>query len=236
MFQLEKLERIIRGDASEINVYAYNTDDVIQDILLPGYFPAAVFDDAEVNIIDVYASDGFAPVKYDKPTATAVRNNVQGSGWAQYQDTQYTQGSPLVVSQGSTVTMPINGISNITSHLPEGVDSLYNGTRITPASVGDFYDIRVNFTGFASVANGGFIIDIDISTAGDGSNVVASCPVRMIRGSGSGNAQIYTVNVPVFSLNTFVANGGLIRFTALDGNMSIYNATLVIARVHKGEQ
>ena len=27
MFQLEKLERIIRGDASGINVYAYNTAD-----------------------------------------------------------------------------------------------------------------------------------------------------------------------------------------------------------------
>ena len=234
MFQLEKLERIIRGDASAINVYAYNTTDVVQDVLSTGYFPASVFDDAEVNIIDVYAADGFAPVKYDKPTATAIRNDVQGSGWAQYQDTQYTQGSPLVVSQGDTVAMPINGISNITSHLPEGVSSLYDGTRITPDLVGDFYDIRVNFTGFASISNGGFAIDIDISAAGDGSNVIASYPVRMIRGSGAGNTQIYTINVPVFSLGTFVANGGLIRFTAVDGNITLYNATLVIARVHKG--
>lgn len=234
MFQLEKLERIIRGDASAINVYAYNTTDVIQDVLSTGYFPASVFDDAEVNIIDVYASDGFAPVKYDKPTSTAIRNDVQGSGWAQYQDTQYTQGSPLVVTQGNTVAMPINGINSITGFLPEGVDSLYNGTRITPAEVGDFYDIRVNFRGFASINNGGFIIDIDISNTGDGSNVIASYPVRMISGSGSGNTRIYTINVPVFSLGTFVANGGLIRFTAVDGNITLYGATLVIARVHKG--
>lgn len=232
MFQLEKLERIIRGDASAINVYAYNTTDFVQDVLSTGYFPASVFDDAEVNIIDVYASDGFAPVKYDKPTATAIRNDVQGTGWAQYQDTQYTQGSPFTVAQGVTSPLPINGINSITTHLPEGVTSLYNGTRITPDLVGDFYDVRVSFRGSASINNGGFTIDIDISAAGDGSNIVASCPVRML--SGSGSERVYTVNVPVYSLNTFVANGGLIRVSAENGNITLYNATLVIARVHKG--
>ncbi|ANJ65566.1 hypothetical protein [Pseudoalteromonas virus vB_PspP-H6/1] len=234
MFELEKLERIIRGDSSKINVYAYNATDTVSDILTSGYFPANVFDDAEVNIIDVYASDGFAPVKYDKPTATAIRNDVQGTGWAQYQDTQYTDASPFTVSQGDTESFPINGLSSITSRLPEGVASLYDGTRITPDLVGDFYDVRVNFTGYPSIANGGFTIDIDISPAGDGSNVIASCPVRMLRGSGSSNAAVYTVNVPVFALDTFVANGGLIRIKAENGNITLYGATLVIARVHKG--
>lgn len=234
MFDLTKLERIVRGDESGINVYAYNTSDTISEVMAANYFPASLFDDAEVNIIDVYSDDEFAPLRYSKPSATAIRNDAQGSGWAQYSDTQYTSGSPFTVTQGNTVALPINAGGSITSHLPSGVTALYNGTRITPENIGDFYTVRVNFNGYSSANNGAFSINIDISSAGDGSNVIASEPTRMIRGAGSGNVQVYTTNMTCFSLGTFVANGGLVRVTAVDGDLTLYGATLVISRIHKG--
>jgi hypothetical protein len=160
---------------------------------------------------------------------THANNN---TGWASYADTTYTSGSPFVVSVGTTVSLPNNAATTIVSQLPTGSTGLYDGTRITPDASGDSYDVRMSFQGFSSVNEGAFALSLDISAAGDGSITIASAPVRMVRGSGAGNVQLYTVAIPVFTLGTFLTNGGLIRIEAVDGNITVYDISYVLIKNH----
>ena len=74
-------------------------------------------------------------------------DGVVGTGllnWAQYKDTQYTTGNRLVLTGGNEISLPNNAADNIISYMPAGV-SFYDGTKITPQSVGETYDVRLSF-------------------------------------------------------------------------------------------
>lgn len=160
-------------------------------------------------------------------------NVMSGSGWALYGDTQYSAGSPLVISQGSTVDLPNNAGSKDESSLPTGSPALYDGTRIQPNSINDTYDVRVNFKASTSSAtSGGFNVSLDISAAGDGSITVTAQPVRMLRGANE--VQTYTVNFPIFCKETFKANGGLLRIESVTGDLTIYDISLFLVKTYGG--
>lgn len=154
------------------------------------------------------------------------------SGWAQYSDGQYTAGNPFVVTAGTTVAIPNNSASTITSQLPTGSSGFYNGTRFTPDASGDAYNIRLSFTAFSSANNGAFALELDISAAGDGSNIITRTPTRMLTGAGSGNARLYSQDYPVYALGTFLANGALPRVDAVTGDLTMYNISFVIFKTH----
>lgn len=160
-------------------------------------------------------------------------NYMAGSGWALYTDTQYSSGSPLVISQGTTVDLPNNAGSKDEGSLPTGSPPLYDGTRIWPNSINDTYDVRVTFkASTSSGSNGGFNVSLDISEAGDDSITVASQPIRMLRGSNV--VQTYTVNFPVFCKETFKANGGLLRIESVTGNLTMYDVSLFLVKTYGG--
>lgn len=95
--------------------------------------------------------------------------------------------------------------------------------------------LRVNFTAFTSINNGGFSLKIDISETGDGSIIIGNLPVRTIRGSGSGNALPYSIDIPFYCLSTFLSNGGHVLLEASDGNISIYDISFVLFKIHGGQ-
>ena len=170
--------------------------------------------------------------------ATALNDNFSEldsrTGWGEYADTQYTSGNPFVISVGTTVSMPNNAANKIETQLPLDVPGgLYNGSRLLASLDGNFYNMRVEFTMFSSVNDGAFDVALDISSAGDGSEVIETVAIRSVRGSGSGNAEQYTVNMLYETNSTFVANGGLLRFGSIAGNTSIYDISYLISRTHK---
>jgi hypothetical protein len=73
---------------------------------------------------------------------------------------------------------------------------------------------------------------MDISAAGDGSDVIAKKPVRMVRGSNQ--FEFYTIDLDMFARDNFIANGGLINVEAVDGNLSIYDLTLLVTKTTAG--
>lgn len=144
-------------------------------------------------------------------------------GYGFYSNTIHTQGSPLVVTQGSTQNLDFNNV--IREKLPSGLGVLFSSGRVRSEVVDSTYDLRIGFYAAPSNNNGAFSISVDISAAGDGSIIVAEDGRRMIRG---GNQyQFYTIPLPTFSAETYVANGGLIRFSAVDGNVSLYGLQLL---------
>lgn len=162
------------------------------------------------------------------------------TGWGFYVDNA-TAGSggdtPLIVPQGSTV-----GLTNdkalttledqIPTDAPDGF-TFWDGARFRTINANDALLISIRFSAFASINAGGFNLALDISAAGDGSIIVGAKPIRMIRGSGIGNQQVYSMEFAVFTGSTFLANGARPLFTSVDGITTISDINFYVERQHK---
>ena len=103
---------------------------------------------------------------------------------------------------------------------------------MTPQSKGDTYSCRIGFWAASSNSNGEFNVEMDISAAGDSSNVIAKKLVRMSRGRNQ--VEFDTIDLDMFALDNFIANVGLINVEAVDGNLSIYDLTLLVTKTTAG--
>lgn len=161
--------------------------------------------------------------------AASIAKGLVGHGF--YSSSTGTQAVPITITQGAKQTLNFDTVI-YEDYLPSGAATLFSGGRFTPQSVGDTYKIGVRFYAGASIGSGGLSVSIDISATGDGSNVVGQKAVRMLRGSNS--PDYYTIDLNVFTRDVFLANGGLISIEAVDGNISIYDATLFIVKTTAG--
>ena len=150
------------------------------------------------------------------------------SGWAFYDDSEYTSSSPLNANNESVLmTIDEQGSSNLTGYLPTDT-VFYANDKITPENVGDTYALRLDFKAKGSSPADKFDVYIDIG----GSNpIIFDQSVEINKGSGV--EQRYNLSIVIFSLNTFVANGGAIYFdTSQSGdNIDFYDFGLLITRV-----
>lgn len=154
-------------------------------------------------------------------------------GWAQYGDSQYIEASPLVITLGTTSTINLDGLANtLKMHLPDDVTDFYDTTtsKITPAKVGDGYTFSLSFKGKNTSNNGDATIFTDI-----GGSFTRLFPktFRFNRGANVVHEYYFTFNM--YTLDTFIANGGLLKIEAGTGNTSIYDIVLQIHRISKGK-
>ncbi len=158
-----------------------------------------------------------------------VRSQINATGWAQYNDDQYTSGSPLVITAGSTVTLTNNGATSIKTHLPDGITDLYDTVtnKITPENIGDTYLLRIDFTTFTNSNNGLAELDLDI---GGSQGVILRRLINFPRGTGLANAREYSSTSLVFTLDTFVANGGELKIVGINGITSVFDISFLISR------
>jgi len=172
----------------------------------------------------------------NNPLSAGLPPMANGLGWETYGDDQYTEGSPLVVAQGGAVILPNNAATIDVSQSPDPENPLYDPVtqRLTPNGAGDVYFMRISFAAFTNNQNGAFNITADISAAGDGSIEIAGYPTRMLRGTGSGNAQVYSTNLLLFTRGTFVANGAALRIESVTGETSLYNVNYFIVKAFEG--
>jgi len=147
-------------------------------------------------------------------------------GWASYTDTNFTLSAPFTLSDGIKVTLPNNAGTVINSYLPFGITSFYNNatSKITPATVGDGYQISVRFVANPSAVNTYLSFGIDIGSGTD----IFQQTVILPRGAGAPNP--VNVELQGYALNTFLANGGLVKLTAVGGNVQIYSVEFQIHR------
>lgn len=155
-----------------------------------------------------------------------------GTGWAQYADTEYTSANPLVIPVGPAVRLPNNALSTITAHLPDDITAFYDGTtgKILGNNEGDTITLRVSFKCFTDNNNGFAEVTVDIGgTIGS----ILDLPINFPRGTGSINARPYTSTNLLYTLDTFVQNGGELLIESIRGTTSIYDIVYVIERTHK---
>jgi hypothetical protein len=168
------------------------------------------------------------------PTKTQVDEGVErgiGMGYGVYDDSTYTSASPLVIANTSTqITIDGLGSSTYTDQLPEGVTEFWDSVtnRIVTDTVGDAFDLRLGFKAKSSATNSFFDITFDI---GDPSGIVVAGQSKVMP-KGLNTETRLTVDIPIFALSTFVANGCAIWFnTNVSGiTLSVYDITLMVKR------
>lgn len=149
------------------------------------------------------------------------------TGWAQYQDTQYTSSVPFSLSADTDTLLPNNAGSVITSQIPSDVSNFYDGSKINSAN-GDSIVITVDFIAKpTSIATTTIEVWFDIGGAvGELYRRILTFP------KGNGVERPVSFTVMVYSLDTWEANGASVYVRA-NGSADIYNARYVITRTHK---
>lgn len=175
-----------------------------------------------VNVEDLLDSSNQAVGADTMTTSSAL-------GWVQFKDTQYTTGSPLVLSTDTEVDLPNNKGSVLDTYAPEGGADWLTSDKFTPDSVGDFYSFRLQLNANPSTNNRNLLISLDI---GDGvtPNIIWSKTERLARGA-SVDTKV-SIAIPLYTLSTFVNNGGQFKIEC-DGACDIHDIVWLIAKVIK---
>ena len=154
------------------------------------------------------------------------------TGWEQITDTTYTAGSPLVILSGVTGKILTGTTTKIQTQLPFGVTTFWDETtdKLLAVNNGDAFTLSLRFKAKMNVANG--LADIDINIGG---SLGAISNETILFSKGSGVEQKFDIDLSYFTGTTFIANGGSIEVTHINGDVSIYDIVLVIIRTHKGK-
>ena len=156
------------------------------------------------------------------------------TGWERIVGNDYTFGSPLVILQGDTATLSINGNSSlIRTHLPAGVDSLWNRAtnKIMPVKTGDSYELRIDFKAETSVPSGGYA-QVMLDIGGSVGNVLNHL---IIFPKGANTPHTFSITSSIYTLDTFLLNGGQIKVYSESGDTDIYDVAILITKIHHGQ-
>jgi len=232
-------ELIIRADATAGNM----TITLPSALVMSGLTITVKKIDATANTVTISGSsiDGvttkvlaglnvFTSIVSNGTVFSIVGDKATGTGWASYSDGLYTLASPLSIASGVTVTLTNNAATSIKSQLPVGITDFYNSatSKITPGSVGDGYGISIRFRAKSTSPSDFFDFGIDI---GGTQGVIFRQTKTFIKGA---NVEVgFDLSINAFSLTTFIANGGLVKITAGNGTMTVYNIVYDIFRTHK---
>ena len=158
------------------------------------------------------------------PRIVSVRQ-VRGTGWMYYVDTAHTSGTPLNVNNESK-QITINGLGAATQkkYRPCGVQELWNNNKITPENIGDSYVVRLDFMALAGSNSDQFDIFLDI-----GFEVLRK---TFEINKNTGQTESFSFDTDVFTLSTFVSNGGTLSIET-SNDIDFYDFTLLIKRDHK---
>ena len=154
------------------------------------------------------------------------------TGWEQITDSTYTSGSPLTILSGVTGKILTGTVTRINNQLPVGVTEFYNNTtdKLVGVNDGDDFSLSLRFKAKMNVANG--LTDVAINIGGAFNNIVQE---TLIFSKGSGVEQRFNVILPYFTGTTFIANGGNIDVSPLNGDIDIYDIVIRPRRNHKGQ-
>lgn len=169
--------------------------------------------------------------------AAAINTNLSNifgrTGWADYADTQYTEGSPFSVAGDTDTLLPNNAGNIVDFQKPSDVATFYDGAAITGRN-GDGLLFTFEFKAKPTNVNTTEIqIWIDI-TGGTGT------PANLTRlydrletfDKGVGVEKNVTYAIGAYTLGTWEANGGVVNVRA-NGACEIYDVRYVLTRTHK---
>lgn len=186
----------------------------------------------------VYVWDGFNWVSDRTAISEQLQLNIDALddkvdrgflGWVQLSDSQYDTVTRFPITSGVRTKLPnnANGVLDVTSMF--GATTIYDPAteKLTPDNFGDTYDWRVSFFADPTLNNRNFTLELDI---GGSQGVIWSKTIRLARGAGVDTK--ITETLDIYTLNTFIANGGELYVTC-DGDVSLYDIIYKIERKYR---
>jgi hypothetical protein len=162
-------------------------------------------------------------------------------GWGNYTDGETT---PATISVNTTPTqLLIDGLggSSESGYLPyeiRGISELWDTTndKITPIGIGDSYDVRLDLEITAKTGSPTIIdLVLDIGATPDGTGGTGSILiVNRIISTGKTAPYKVSVGFPIFSLSTFVTNGGSFWLSTDTGTVTMGSRNIFIKRDTSG--
>ena len=158
------------------------------------------------------------------------------TGWGFYADSTYTDVSPLVINNDK-IQITCDGLDGATNttELPTRLSNIWNTTTnvIDAKDAGDSFALRFAFKATAP-QNGYFDIGLDIGADIISSPIVVASETK-IHPKGAGVVSTYSFDVPIFTLSTFVANGGKLFIDTRDDAIivNVHDITVLLVATHR---
>lgn len=156
--------------------------------------------------------------------------SLDDTGWAQYGDTQYTAGSPFLVTAGVDTIMPNNGSAVIEEQKPRDITTMLSAGKILGLN-GDSYNITIDCKALPTSA-GTTLLEFWFDIGGTVGELYRR-PVTFPKGNGIVRPIVFTTGI--YSKDTWEANGATV-YVRSDGPVSIYDIRYVITRLHRGSR
>ena len=170
----------------------------------------------------------------DNASVELTSDRFQPTGWGNYADGET---SPATLSVSTTPTkLLVDGTSSLSDYLPisiRGVSELWDTTtdKIIPITVGDSYDVRVNIEVTAK-GGGASAINVILDIGGGGSPTINVVEAQIPITKSVPLTSIATF--PIFTLATFIANGGQIFLSTDTGTATVGSRSITIIRTSSG--
>jgi len=160
-------------------------------------------------------------------TSWVILKSTDVSGWASYNDTQYTSGAPFTLSADTDTALPNNKGTILETQKPSDVTTFYDGTVITGRN-GDNLDLQIYFKATPSSQNQWIEIWVDIGgSVGELYRQTFSFP----RGTGVERGIMYSL-ASAYTLGTWEANGGTV-YVRSNASATIHSIVYNFDRSHK---
>jgi hypothetical protein len=153
------------------------------------------------------------------------------TGWQQITDSTYTVAAPLSILEGVTGKISTGTVTEINTQIPTGVTTFWNNTtdKLVAVNNGDAFSMSLRFKAKMDVLNAYFDVGINI-----GGSLGTIAQTTQVFQRLADTEQIFTVELDYFTGTTFIANGGNIQITPINGDILIYDIVILITRTHKG--
>lgn len=154
-------------------------------------------------------------------------NSQQQTGWAQYEDTQYTDVAPFSVVGNVDTILPNNSGNIIDSQMPSDIPAMYSGGLITGRN-GDGLAVTIDLTATpTNVGTTTLEIWLDIGApVGELYRRILTFP------KGNGVARGINFTVVGYTLGTWQTNGATV-YVRSNGDIDLHSIRYVLTRTHK---
>lgn len=152
-------------------------------------------------------------------------NSAGDLGWAIYTDS--VSSDFVILDIPTFLTIDGLGADTNTDYLPAAATApLWSDNKITPIALGDSYNLRIDLEITAKTQNPASIaLALDINPEGS-PIIIAEKEIN------TSKTAPYTISValPIFTLNTFIANGGAILLQTSSGEITVGKRSILIVR------
>lgn len=145
---------------------------------------------------------------------------------------QYTDTTTIIsITEGNTSQLITTISSSVDINMPNDFTEMWNDTtnKLIAVNEKDYFVTELRFKAESSVANGRMSVHLDI---GGSLGVILRQTINLPKTANT--EEVFSIQLCYFTGTTFIANGGIIMFGAIDGNLTVKHPIIIPFRVHKG--